>query len=1769
MKKCYFIILFAAGVCFSVASYAQDIDVPVHFTKGDLITGNNIRRRSFKAADLQPSLFGGQYFLLLQFSGLPSSQTREQLKNAGVQLGDYIPGNAYFATVPAGFDFNSAASYQIISVNIVPPVYKIEPAALTYNNGINKNASKLIAVTFNTAIDKKGIENELKKTGATIVHTKMEPVNVVFIEPAPPVVLNGIAALPFVDYISLQQLNATALNNNDIALHGFSSIQSTLGRNLRGKNIAIGIGDNSDISTHMDFTGRLINRVFSVPSGHGTHTSGTVAGAGIINPLYQGMSPKSTIISQWFNDVIANTPVYVTDNNMVVTNNSYTTADAGCAGEGVYDVTSNYVDAQMKSYDEVLHVFAAGNDGSFTCSPYPGAYATIKSGWQTAKNVITVGNIFGTSYLISPTSSRGPVKDGRIKPEIVTSGVGIMSTQLNNAYGISSGTSMSAPVVTGAVALLNERYRQLFGNNPKAALLKALMCNTAEDINNDGPDFTFGFGLLNIRKAVEAMEANHYIISSTPNISYPITVPAGVRRLKVMLYWADAPASIAAASALVNDLDLTVTDNPLTTTHQPLILNAAPAGISLAAVEGADHKNNIEQVVIDNPNAGNYLMNVNAFSIPQGPQEYVLTYQFDMNGITVEYPFGGETLVPGQAETIRWTAYGDEGNTFTVSYSTNNGGAWTDISTNVAATARSLAWTVPATVSNNYLIRVSRNSSVYTDQSDYNFTVLGQPVVTASIPCEGFVTLNWGAIGSATSYDIMQLKGDSMQVIANVAGTSYLVQGLDAGTTYWFGVRAKNGTFYGRRSLAVSALPSTGTCTLGNFDNDFKAVSVDAPVTGRQFTSTALSASEIIKLTIKNLDDIASSGAYNLYYQVNGGAIFNEPAAVVIPSLGSYTHSFTTAPFDFSLPGTYVIKAWVKRTGDTQLLDDTVTTTIKNLANAPVTLPFTDGFETTSAQEYTSTTIGLNGDDRVDFKTNNVRGRGRTFVNTGFALNGSRAVTLDQFPNGVLSTDSLLMTYNVATYNTGNQLRLEFGYKNHGQDNNPDNKVWIRGADNSPWVYAYDLVSNQAALGQWKTGIINVNDVLDTALPAQPVSSSFQIKFGQQGNTSANVPNPVVDQDDGYTFDDVKFIEAFNDIALKSVLSPVANGCNASGAQIVTINIKNYSGATFTSVPVSYRINGGAPVNDIIPVISANTTTPFSFAVPANLTIDTDYTFDFWVTENSDSYRGNDSIMGYSFHTSALIPVTPAQPYLEGFELNDGGWYTRGNNSSWQWGAPTKAIINKAPNGANAWVTNLTGNYNDNEFSYLYSPCFDLSGMTQPVLSFSHIFSVETDYDYTWVEYSTDGGITWNKMGMMGAGTNWYDVALPPRWRLSQTKWHVASTAIPTTSSNVRFRFVMSSDGGLDMEGVGIDDIHIFEKANIYTGPDITTGIAQPVSGTNWIHFDSGGKRIASINPLGNDLGITNAYVYFNPAIPIIRHSGNNQYYLDRNIVLKVSNQPSGNVSIRFYFTDAEAKALMNATGCSGCTTISDPYASGVTQYSEIGGSNEDGNLPNDINGFFQFKLPADVAIVPYDTGYYAEFPVSSFSEFWINNGGTNANQPLPISLVSFEASKKDNAAYLQWVTENEVNAASYIVERSNNGINFVAIGTVVANNMNGTNRYSFTDAHPAEGINYYRLKSVDKNSAFSYSPTRKINFKPGANDISIYPNPVTNAAITITSAVNCNAVQLFDATGKLVQEFLLKGKTNTLTLRGVAKGIYQLKIVTEQSVYMDKIMVQ
>lgn len=1761
MKKFYSYCFYLPLLLGCFTATAQNTDLPVRFAAGNFITGSNIQKQSFQKESLQASLFNGSYFVLVQFSTLPSLQKQNELRNAGCDLQTYLPGNAYLATIKNSFSFAEASVFNIISINNIPTLYKKDIAFNNFQQAAAKPNKKLMAVNYYASVNRADVVNELEKAGALIVPTKYTEANTVFIQ-ADIGKADAIAALPFVSYLGLQSLTDKELNYKSIGKHAVTSLLAPSGKNLSGKGITVGVGDNAEIATvTLDFTGRVINRVPTPFSFHGIHVSGTVAGAGLLDPRHNGMAPRSTIVSQYFSDILTQAPTYVTDYNMVVTNNSYTNADDSCAGSGAYDVVSNYIDKQMGDYRKLLHVFAAGNDGGNTCSPYPINYATIKSGYQVAKNVLTVGAI-DTLYAPAFFTSRGPVNDGRLKPEIMASGYSTLSTRHNFNYGTSSGTSMASPIVAGTATLLNELYRKTnAGALPQAALIKAVLCNTAEDLGNPGPDFTYGFGVLNARRAAGAIENNRFYISTTTPSLNTITVPAGARRLKVMLYWNDTAAAPNAASQLINDLDLTVLA-PGSITHQPLVLDPSAANVNNNAVQGADRRNNMEQVVIDNPVAGSYDINVNAFSLPYGPQEYVVTYQVDMNGVTVEYPFGEERMVPGEPETIRWNAYGDEANTFTLEYF--NGTSWNLINNNVPANALSYNWAVPATVSNNYKVRVSRNASAHSDESDFNFTVIGQPLVTATVPCDGYAQLDWPAITGATSYDIWQLKADTMAIIGNTASLTYLIAGLNSATTYWFGVSAKNGAVNGRRSVSRSVLPSTGVCTLSMYDNNLKAVSIDAPVSGRQFTASALTATTAIKLTIRNLDNIATTGSYDLYYQVNGGAAVMESSAIAIAALATRQYTFTTMA-DFSAPGVYTIKAWVKRAGDTQVADDTTTVTIKQLPNPLITLPVLDGFETALTKDYLVNTTGLDSIDRVDFKTNTVRGRARTFVNTGFAFNGNRAVTLDQFPyNAAQTTDSLLMTYNLGNYTGGQQLRLDFWYKNHGNENNPNNKVWIRGSDSNPWVLAYDLVANQAALGQYKHAVININDVLDTVLPAQPISSSFQVKFSQQGNTSANNPNPIIDQDDGYTFDDVGIKEVANDIGITRILSPSVSGCGLAGNQAISLEIKNYSSTTFINVPVYYNVNGGAAVMETIASLPPGVTT-HSFAAPENLLADTDYNFNFWVYEATDNYRNNDSILNYNFHTATVIST---YPYLEGFESGTGSWYAKGQNSSWQWGTPAKAVISKAANGTKAWVTNLTGNYNTNEVAYLYSPCFNLTGLTQPVLSFSHIFLIEdaVPADYNWVEYSVNGGITWSRLGTNGGGgTNWYnDPTGKNQWRNSLTTWHVASFNIPPTAGVVRFRIVFTSDLGFNLDGVGIDDIHVFDKAAVYTGTTLT-GITQTVSGSNWVHFTSGATRVASINANGNNLGSTRVDVY--PYSGAVRYQ-NRQYYANRNIVIRPTTQPASDVTVRFYFTDAEAKSLLAATGCTVCSKPKDPYELGVTKFSGLA-AQENGTLADNAGGVHSYILPANTEIIPYDNGYYAEFPVNSFSEFWLNNGGVDGTRSLPINLLSFEAIKQTKKVLLQWTTDNELNADKYIVERSADGIAFTAIGNVPAYNNSNKNNYSLADNQPLSGFNFYRLKMMDIDGSFRYSTVRRVNFNNAGDDFSIYPNPVSADKIYVSSTGNMNSAVIFDAAGRLIKLFTLKGRSNTLDVSGIAKGTYQLKVFTENATHTEKMIIQ
>lgn len=1756
MKQFYFLL--AAFAFFQMPATAQEKKLPPQLKTATITDKMNIQSVKLTDDVRQRMQFRRKNYVMLRFGQLPGTSLKNELSRQGIQLFDYIPGNAFFAELPADMPLENLKKYAVNGVYFPDASLKISTSLQNRQPG----ADETVAVHFAGNLTHADVVQQLQQTGAQIAENPIQPENTLFVQ-ADSAAVRKIASLPFITYVHVQALKDAPLNNKSRAATGISALADATGRNLQGKGVTVGVGDAGD-PTHLDFTGRLINRNPAPAAAHGAHTTGTATGGGLLNPRYMGMAPKATVVSDYFSNILVNATTYMSKYAMVLTNNSYESSTPGCAGTGEYDALSNYTDAQLYNNPALLHVFAVGNDGGKTCTPYSTGFATVRSGYQSSKNALVVGAYNTNDDLIAGGSSRGPVKDGRLKPEVMAGGILVYSTSINNTYGPINGTSMASPAVTGSLALLYERYRQLnAGANPNAGLIKALACNGADDMGNFGPDYTWGFGKINARTAVEMLEQNQYFAASVTNgnsNTHTISIPAGLAQLKVMLYWVDPPATPLASTALVNNLDLTVTGTDAIL-HRPLILNPIPAKVDSTAKEGTDNLNNIEQVVIKNPPAGTVNITVNGTNIPSGPQQYFIAYQLIAPAITVTYPIAGETFVPGEIEKIRWSAYDNSTDLFTVEYSGDNGSNWTVLSNTVPADARSYDFTVPPVSSKQALIRVSRNST--TDVSDKPFTVLGQPLITLTNTCPGYVNISWPAITDADSYEIMMLTGDSMAVVANTNATAYTLSSLRRDTTCWISVRALINGVPGRRSAAASIIPSGGTCSGTEFNNDLTALLLLNPKNGRQF-AISQPGNVPVSFRIRNPGSIATSGSYQLSYQINNGAVVTESSSTVIAGGATRDYTFATAE-NFSTPGIYQIKAWVRYAADAVLPNDTVIATIKHLPNPAITLnpSFTEGFESAAENTYTTFTFGLDGLDRADFNTSSVNGRART-GEPGYAKNGTRAMLLDQKRYfSPPSADSATLTFNLSSYNSTDQIWLDFYYKNQGIDLSLNgNRVWIRGSESNAWIPVFTLPATVDEVGIYKAAkSVNITETLATAVPAQTISSSFQVRLGQQGLTSSNVPNPDNLMDDGITYDDIKLTRTSGDVGVVSLVNPSYPGiCALTNAEPLRVQIKNYSNSTISNIEVAYELNGTV-VSETVS-LNAGESRTHQFAATVDFSAYQPYAIRAWVHATGDSYVNNDTLAMIRFTTA---PVINSFPYLETFESNNGYWYPGGYNSSWEWGKPQKTLINKAANGNNAWVTSLTGNYNNAELSYLYSPCFNLNGMTKPVLSFSHIALMEDAClcDNHWMEYSTND-ITWTKLGTYNVGSNWYNHPGHLVWYFSMPAWRESSIALPVTSGRIRFRMVIRSDPGFNTEGVAIDDVHIFDKARVYAGADIAAGITQPVNGNNWIEFKSGNDIIAAIHPQGQNLGSTTVKVFRNTGS--IRNNSD-QYYLDRNIVITPSTAPVAPVLVRYYFLESESQALINASGCATCSKPSDPYQLGITQYSGAP-AEENGTLSDNHTGTYQFIPPAQVNIIPYDSGYYAEYAVSHFSEFWLNGGGPGQNKPLPVTLTSFTATRKNSAALLQWETSQEINTQSFTIEKSTDGIHYIPVGTVAAaGNSQSTLRYQFTDPMLSNGTNYYRLLITDIDGKTSYSMIRTIQVSDIADNLQVYPNPVVRGMLYIRSSREISSIELTDVSGRTLLRKAIAGTQYQLPMQGFAKGTYFLHVYTQTGKKIHRIV--
>lgn len=434
----------------------------------------------------------------------------------------------------------------------------------------------------------------------------------------------------------------------------------TMGLNIQGQNMTAGVWDGGSVrSSHQEFMVGGVSKVISFDgaalSNHGTHVGGTIAAQGI-NPAVRGLAFNSSISSyNWTNDL--DEMLSEASGGLLVSNHSYG-PDLNNNNQlwilGAYSSDAKLTDALCFNNPYYLPVFAAGNSRNDTSVPYITQLSTkfgydMIGGKATAKNVLTVaavGNVETytgpASVVMSSFSSYGPTDDGRIKPEISMKGVNVFSTTSTSdtSTGFMSGTSMAAPGVTGVVLLLQQYYNQLYSSFMKAATVKGLIMHTADEAGiYDGPDYEFGWGLINAENSVKTIRDKNLSVSRTiieertlaNNATYTKSISSnGTTPLKISISWTDPEYQVQnsgsidpATKYLVNDLDVKVTSTSGTVFY-PWKMQGMTQVLDGPTNNSTNNVDNFERVDIPLP-TGNYTISVtHKGSLIGGAQNYTL-----------------------------------------------------------------------------------------------------------------------------------------------------------------------------------------------------------------------------------------------------------------------------------------------------------------------------------------------------------------------------------------------------------------------------------------------------------------------------------------------------------------------------------------------------------------------------------------------------------------------------------------------------------------------------------------------------------------------------------------------------------------------------------------------------------------------------------------------------------------------------------------------------------------------------------------------------------------------------------------------------------------------------------------------------------------------------------------------------------------------------------------------------------------------------------------
>ncbi len=615
-------------------------------------------------------------------------------------------------------------------------------------------------------------------------------------------------------------------------------------------------------------------------------------------------------------------------------------------------------------------------------------------------------------------------------------------------------------------------------------------------------------------------------------------------------------------------------------------------------------------------------------------------------------------------------------------------------------------------------------------------------------------------------------------------------------------------------------------------------------------SACGLSSAESISVNVRNFGTIDQSG-FNIAYRVNGGAISSEPYVGTLLAGANETFTFSSTA-DFSAEGIFLIESWTDLAGDLATYNDSVSSAVENvpLVNS---FPYFENFEsgqggwTIINESFSSWQFGSPAGPNIN--TPSVPGSVNSFMTnlTGNHNNSERGYVLSPcFDFSSLSAPEILLDINWFCEGNYDGANIQYTLDNGGSwfgigfVGSPTSENWYTNSSLFGLVWAgFQEGWSNAVFGVGSGGWVRAKEDINF-LGGEP-AVRFRMVFGSDGSVIY----------DGVAWDNILIRDKpDNDLAVIDIIAP-SNSCALGSSENLVIQIENEGLLPQSGFPVRYRVNGGTVVTETFTgTIPALTTANYTFSTTIDMSMLGDYIIEAWTALAGDEATFNDSI---SDVITNIVSIS-SFPYTENFEIPGHGWTSGGVASSWELGLPAGAVILPGTTtGSNSWVTNLDGAYNNSERSYVLSPCLDFSSMANPAVGMDIWWEIESGTffgpaDGAILQYSLDGGSTWQRVGNFGDPGNWYNYSSissapgdepppAPGWSGTASSgdgsgtWLRAQHLLDGLAGlpSVRLRIAFSSDDFGVFDGFAFDNFGIKDAPAPDLGPDTAFCIGESV----------------------------------------------------------------------------------------------------------------------------------------------------------------------------------------------------------------------------------------------------------------------------------------------------------------------------------------------------